>query len=52
MRKEKEIQEMIDKIESGDTVNTDDNGYTGLTEITTKGNDWIEALKWALENDI
>lgn len=47
MRKtEEEIRELIKEIENADTVLKENR--IGLTEITSKGNNWIEALKWSL----
>ena len=49
MREEKEIRELIKEIESGDSIGKDNR--TGLTEITAKGDAWIESLKWVLNKD-
>ena len=46
MRSEEEIMEFIKEIENGDTVGKVN--YTGLVEITSKGDAWIDALKWVL----
>lgn len=47
MRTEKEIKDFIIDIESKDTVGKEK--HTGLTKITDRGDNWIEALNWVLE---
>ena len=49
MREETEIKGFIKEIESGDTVGKEN--HTRLTEITDRGDAWIEALKWVLNKD-
>ena len=49
MREEKEIREFIKGIESVDTIGKENR--TGLTKITDKGDSWIEALKWVLNDE-
>ncbi len=48
MRDEKEIREFVKDIESVDTVGKEN--YTGLTKVTDRGDSWIEALKWVLDD--
>jgi len=50
MRNEEEIKEFIQEIENKDHVGKDNR--MGLTAITAKGDAWIEALKWVLEEDV
>ncbi len=48
MREEKEIEEFIKEIENVDTVGKEN--HTGLTKVTDRGDSWIEALKWVLND--
>ena len=49
MRTETEIDEFIKEIEKGDTVGKAN--HNGLTVITSKGDAWIESLKWVLNKN-
>ncbi len=49
MKSDKLILGLIEEIKDSETVTKDD--MRGLTRITPKGKNWIEALEWVLEKN-